>query len=79
MADGDSDEPCYRDNWPAFVLFVQMQTQWRVGFSGPIGLDYSALTDLVFAAAGIEEADRIARFEDLRVMEKAALEVFRRE
>lgn len=49
-----------------------MGTQWRVGMSGAIGLDYNALP-VVMAMTGIPENERPAVFEDLRVMETAAL------
>jgi len=31
------------ENWPAFALFCDLQTQWRVGAMGPVGLDYNVL------------------------------------
>lgn len=31
------------DNRSAFELFGALQTQWRVGMNGPIGLDYNVL------------------------------------
>ena len=30
-------------NWPALRLFMQLQTQWRCGPSGVIGLDYGVV------------------------------------
>jgi hypothetical protein len=58
--------------WPAVELFVACSTQWRVGGMGvPIGLDY----------AGVRAAMALSRvrpsrelFEDVRVMERAALQ-----
>ena len=31
------------DNARAFELFVSLRTQWRIGMSGPTGLDYNVL------------------------------------
>ncbi|MGO4379702.1 DUF1799 domain-containing protein [Pseudoduganella sp. RAF19] len=31
------------ENWPVFHLFCQLQTQWRAGSSGLLGLDYNVL------------------------------------
>lgn len=56
--------------------FIAMATQWRAGYSGFYGLDYSALP-AVLELVGVPAKDRAAAFDDLRVMEDAALEVFR--
>ena len=29
--------------WPAVVMFLRLQTQWRVGAAGIVGLDYNAV------------------------------------
>lgn len=62
------------ENHRAFDLFWEMQTQWRVGFAGPTGLDYGSvyhhLDDL-----GISAGDERRRLmADIRLMERAALE-----
>lgn len=49
-----------------------MQTQWRVGFSGPIGLDYGVLPQ-VFRMVGIPRADWSDVFECLQSMEAEAM------
>lgn len=54
-----------------------MQTQWRVGFSGATGLDYSAAYPLIDRQAP-DPSDWIALFNDLRVMESAALSAMAR-
>ncbi|MCU0842962.1 MAG: DUF1799 domain-containing protein [Thiobacillaceae bacterium] len=61
----------FPENWPAVRVFDALGTQWRMSMAGPIGLDYAALP-MVFDLLGIE--DRAAVFEDLRTMERAALE-----
>lgn len=60
------------ENWPAFELFERVRTQWHAGFSKPTGLRYEAVYPLLDrAASSREEWDQL--FEDIRVMERAAL------
>ena len=60
------------DNLEAVNLFIQLSTQWRVGFSGPTGLDYAAVK-AVFGMSSVS-CDRWAEiFESIRTMEDAAL------
>lgn len=61
--------PCV---WPIVQAFQRLLTQWNVGPNGPVGLRYEAV-DGVFRRLGIE--DDLAAFDDLRVMEAAALSV----
>lgn len=51
-----------------------MKTQWRVGASGPTGLDYNVLfTLMTLKNVGVEILD------DIRIMESAALaEIYRK-
>lgn len=68
--------------WPEHCLALEvmrlMRTQWRVGFSGETGLDYAALP-IVLRIAGVKRADQAQLLDDLRVMERAALEEIHRE
>ena len=72
----------YPENWEAVRVFVAMTTQWRMtgiaGFGGAsmlhTGLDYSAL-EPVFRMLGVKRRRRAALFQQIRVMEEAALEV----
>lgn len=65
------------ENWPAIQLFTRLQTQWRVGFAGAVGLDY-----LVF----FHEMDRMGldteAYDELlaqiRVIESTALDEMRK-
>jgi hypothetical protein len=57
-------------------VFVAMSTQWRVGMSGPTGLDYNALPT-VLRLTGAARGDWADLFEAVRVMEDAALEKMR--
>ena len=49
-----------------------MSTQWRTGMSGATGLDYNALP-VVMRFGGVPLADRSTVFEEMRIMEDAAL------
>lgn len=62
--------PCTFDSVRVFLL---MRRQWRMGPRFPIGLDFCALRE-VWQRAKIHPRDRDEIFEDLLVMEAAALE-----
>lgn len=60
------------DAWPAVRLFIALGTQWRWGPEGrPVGLDYGAIRPAA-ELSGITPTPEL--FDDLRVMEAAALE-----
>lgn len=80
LAPGDLEEetevwPC---NWPAFLLFNRMSTQWRVGAGGAIGLDYNCIRD-VAGFLGIKKKKLAEIFPDLQVLEGEALRVMAEE
>ncbi|PRD13973.1 hypothetical protein CQW29_18380 [Pantoea coffeiphila] len=60
------------DVWPAFDVLRAMSTQWRTGMNGVTGLDYNVLPWLM-KVTGVE--DEATAFNDIRVMERAALDV----
>lgn len=61
------------ENVPAWSLFDALQTQWRAGSGGVIGLDYAVLADeLRIRAIPPEEHEQLRA--DVRVMEAAALQ-----
>lgn len=64
------------ENLQAVNVLVAMDTQWRVGFSGATGLDYSALP-FVLQMAGVPRSKWAEMFEDIRLMEDAALKTMR--
>ncbi|WP_292041438.1 DUF1799 domain-containing protein [Massilia sp. UBA6681] len=70
------------DIWPenlqAYELFSALRTQWRVGMAGATGLDYNAVPT-VLRLQGVPRADWSQLFEDIRVMESAALPAMRQE
>lgn len=53
------------------TIFLQVQTQWRVGMSGLIGLDYGAVAWVLKLVAA--EDQHLALLEDLQIMERAVL------
>lgn len=59
--------------WHAVQLFETMATQWRMGPCGPVGMDYAALP-AVMRLTGVPASERRDLFDDLRVMEYAALD-----
>ncbi len=67
------DVEVWPENWAAVEVFAQMGTQWRVGVGGPIGLDYTALR-FVMGMHRLAPDERLGLFEDIRVMEHAALD-----
>ena len=67
------------DNLPALNVFIAMSTQWRrAGSAGQaVGLDYTALPE-VWRRTKTPSDQRDLVFDDLRVMEDAALEQMQR-
>ena len=63
----------WEENWQALELFLKLQTQWRVGMNGLIGLDYCALAWVLKLVA--PEDQHLALLEDLQIMEGAVLSV----
>ena len=59
------------ENWETVCLFMAVQTQWRIGFSGPSGLDYTAVK-ATMDILGV--TDQPAVFAGIRIMECAALQ-----
>ena len=54
------------------MVFLAMRTQWRSGFNGPTGLDYSALPE-VWKRLNVPKKKRDRVVDDLRVIESGAL------
>jgi hypothetical protein len=60
------------ENHRAYFLFVELQTQWRVGAGGATGLDYNPLFHKMDRMQlELDEYDALEA--DIRVMEFAAL------
>ncbi|MFC3331722.1 DUF1799 domain-containing protein [Paenalcaligenes hominis] len=62
--------------WPENLLpmqvFQAMGTQWRMGFNGPVGLDYNVLP-MMIKQLGVPKKERKRVLGDVMVMERAAL------
>ncbi len=63
----------WAENMPIISVFSAMQTQWRMGYGGPVGLDYSVLP-LVMRAVGVSRASLSEVFDGVQTMELAALD-----
>ncbi len=57
-------------------MFLRCQTQWRVGMSGIIGLDYTSVIEMIKLYL-VE--DTVAMLENLQVMEAAALQALNKD
>lgn len=66
----------FPENLPALQLMQSLLTQWRCGFSGPTGLDYTAVP-VVMALQGVKKKQQAGVFTDLQVMEAEMLKVWR--
>jgi hypothetical protein len=68
--------------WPDCLqsvnLFICVSTQWRNGYAGPTGLDYGCIPG-VLRLMGIARHEWPLIFDDLRVLEAAALETMHKE
>lgn len=60
------------ENWPVFVLFNALSTQWRTGACGATGLDYTSIRD-VASFIGMKKKQIAKTFPDLQVMEAEAM------
>lgn len=65
------------ENWLPLQVLSAMQTQWRCGPAGPIGLDYNVLPE-IWRRLKVPPAQRDTVFRDLQVMEDAALAELRK-
>ena len=66
----------YPDTVQAVGIFADMMTQWRFGAAGPTGLDYTALP-IVLDMRQVERTAWSEIFDDVRIMERAALKAMR--
>jgi len=68
----DVEYEVWPGNWPAFLLFEALSTQWRVGMGGAIGLDYNAIPP-VASMIGLKRREVREVFPDIRAMEAEAM------
>jgi hypothetical protein len=64
------------ENWPPFMLFCKLQTQWRAGASGVFGLDYNVLYHNL-DRMNLSPEDYEIWENDVGAMEQAALHAMR--
>lgn len=64
------------ENAQALKVFAALGTQWRVGMSGPTGLDYAAIPP-VLDLLDVKPEQRGELFAALRLMEQEALGAYR--
>ncbi|WP_144630256.1 DUF1799 domain-containing protein [Bordetella genomosp. 13] len=67
----------WEEHVPIINVFDALSTQWVMGMSGPTGLNYQALPFLL-RLYGIPREDQRQLFEDLQVLEHAALKEMHR-
>jgi len=60
------------DAWPVVEMFLRLQTQWRAGSSGIVGLDYGAVR-WVMDLYQIDDPRMM--LEDLQVIEAKVVEI----
>lgn len=65
------------ENMPAINLFSSISSQWRVGMSGPSGLDYNVLFNRMDRMK-LPDQDYEWMFDDIRVIESEALSIIRK-
>lgn len=68
----------FPDNWEAFNLFYNMNTQWRCGPSGYTGLDYNVVP-LMMKTLSIDESSLPEIMSGVMVLESEALVVMSEE
>lgn len=78
----DIEEPeevifIWPENWQSFQIFCSLRTQWFTGFNGRTGINYCSMP-IVFDLYNIEQNRRLEIFEDIMVMENAALGVMQK-
>lgn len=56
-------------------MFLRCQTQWRVGMSGIIGLDYTSVIEMI----KLYNKDSIAMLENIQIIEAAALQALNKD
>ena len=57
--------------WAAVVMFMRVQTQWRISANGIVGLDYNAVR-WIFELYDVEDPRRL--LDDLQIIEATVVE-----
>lgn len=62
----------WEENYPSFMVFNALGTQWRYSMSGVTGLDYNVIPN-VLRMLKIKREDWSQIFDDIRTMESVAI------
>ena len=62
----------WAENWPVIQLFTRYSTQWRVGSSGVVGLDYNVIFHEL-DRKGLEGEAYDDMMASMRIVEEAAV------
>lgn len=71
---GDEAFEIWPENEKSIALFSSLSTQWRMGFSGPTGLDYNVLYSRM-DRLNLDDAAHERLFQDIRLIESEALQL----
>ncbi|SFE88781.1 DUF1799 domain-containing protein [Paracidovorax wautersii] len=72
----DSEVHLWPDNVDAWEHWLQVQTQWRVGFDGRHGLDYAGVRAYLDELGPPAGPERASLFQSIRACECEALEAW---
>jgi hypothetical protein len=72
LTDRDEHFEVTPEAWPVVELFLRLQTQWRAGSSGIVGLDYGAVQWIMDL---YQIDDQRMMLEDLQVIEAKVVEI----
>ena len=76
VEDYEEEAEVWPENWRVVALFATLRTQWQTGMGGATGLRYEAVYPLLDRQySDPDEWDQA--FDDIRVMEAAALRAMR--
>ena len=65
-----------QQNWIYLEMFLRCQTQWRVGLSGIIGLDYTSVVEMIKL---YNIKDSVSMIEKIQIIESGALKAMSKE
>lgn len=80
LADLEEDHfEVWPENWDYFLMFLRLQTQWRVSMAGAIGLDYAVALQFcdLHGWSGIDRKREM--MDALALMEREVLSVWSKE
>ena len=69
---GTTDFIVWFDAWAAIGLFATLQTQWRTGYEGVTGLDYTAVIAVISLNCQ-RKSEQMALLVDIQALEHGAL------